>query len=391
MGIKSIEDLKINNKTIILRTDYNVPLDNNDISDDNRIQATLDTINYILERNCKLIIISHLGRPKNKTDKTFSLEKIAKHLGDLIPNTEVAFSPDINIENIRDYISNMNPGNIILLENLRFYEEEKNNDPKFAKALSSLADIYVNDAFATSHRSHASMVGIPRYIPGCIGFLVKKEIKALSQGFCDPKIPVTLILGGSKVDTKAGIIRNYLDNSDNILLGGALANTFLAAKGYCIGKSKYEANKIGLAKQIINEAINYGCNLMTPRDVVVCSNISHTAEKFNILTEDIKDDMVIADIGIQTIEEYNEYIRSSGTIIWNGPVGVYEYESFSCGSKSIAESIISSNKTSIIGGGDTVDFIDKHGYKNFSHISTGGGAMIEFLEHQTLPALEVLK
>jgi phosphoglycerate kinase len=393
MQLKSIKEADLNHKTVILRADFNVPLNNNlEIDDDARIRETIPTIEYILNQNAKLVIISHLGRPEGKTVSEMSLKPVAKHLEKLLPKTKINFHHDCIGKEVQNTVQKLKIGEILLLENLRFYQEEEDNAPQFAKELASLADIYINDAFATSHRAHASMVGIPEHIPGYAGFLVLKEVEALSKAFDHPQHPICVILGGAKVDTKVGMIKHYVKQAEYILLGGALANTFIAARGFFVAESKYEEKKIELAQEIMLEAEKEGCYVGIPRDVIVSSEINEQALKLDIPVEDVEGDMKIVDIGKITINRYLEAIKKSKTVIWNGPVGIHEFNRFSHGSKRIAEAIIESKAVSIVGGGDTIDFLEKYGYdlNKFTHVSTAGGAMIEYLEGKELPGLKAV-
>jgi len=392
MIIPSIKESNLNNKTVILRADFNVPLnEKQEITDDTRIKKTIPTIKYILESGAKLIIISHLGRPKGKIVEKLRLTPIAKRLEKLL-DIKVHKTETCIGENVNKAVKELVSGEILLLENLRFYAGEKDNNPEFAKELADLANIYINDAFATSHRAHASMVGIPSIIPGYTGFLVEKEISALSKVFDNPKKPITIILGGAKVDTKIGIIKHFIEKADHILLGGALSTTFLAARGFFVAESKYEKNKMELAQEIMLESEKIKNNIELPHDAIVATDINVHAPKIDLPIKNIEGDMKIVDIGKVTIKRYQEIIKKSGTIIWNGPVGIYEYNCFSHGSKRLAEAIIESKATSFVGGGDTVDFLEKYNYEidKFTHVSTAGGAMIEFIEGKTLPALKVL-
>lgn len=389
MKLKTINNIDVQNKRVLLRVDFNVPISKKgEITDDSRMIATLPTITHLTKKGAKIIIISHLGRPKGKKVSEMSLKPVAKHL-EKLTKTKVTFVDECIGKKAEEAVNKMKKNEIIVLENVRFHKEESKNDKTFSKELAKLADIYVNDAFSVAHRAHASTTGVTNHLPSYGGFLMAKEIHELGKVFKNAKKPICLIIGGAKINTKIGVLKKFIEIADSILVGGALGNTFLAARGFNVGKSKYEKDKLLVAQEIMLLAEQKNHEFRVPRDVVVASEISETSEKIDIPTEDIVGDMMIVDIGKVSIKRYTEIIKKAGTVIWNGPVGVYEFNRFSHGSKRIAESILESKALSIIGGGDTIDFLKKYDYPldKFSHISTGGGAMIEFLEGKKLPGI----
>jgi phosphoglycerate kinase len=392
MKINLISDLLLEGKKIFLRQDLNVPLGaEREILDDSKIQASLRTIKYGLENGGALILASHLGRPKGKIRKELSLEPIGTRLAELL-DKEIIFSQECIGDGARFLISQLKQGEIILLENLRFHQEEEKNEPEFAKALSQGVDIYINDAFACAHRAHASIVGITQYISEKgQGFLMEEEIKALEKLLKPTEHPYVLVLGGAKVSDKIGIIKNLLSRLDIILIGGAMANTFLKAKGIEVGESKVENESLSIANEIMDISKRLGVELVVPKDVVVSSSSDREKGKAVSLGE-ISQDEIIADIGPETVECFKERIKKARTIFWNGPMGIYEKEAFRFGTQEVAKAIVESTCFSVVGGGDSVSAIKTLGFKEgFSYISTGGGASLEFLEKGTLPGIEALK
>jgi phosphoglycerate kinase len=394
MEIRTIKEIpEIKGKKIIIRVDFNVPLGKDGkIEDDTRIVEALETIKFLRDKGGKLIIMTHLGRPDGKVKEELRVTKIAKHLERLLKSPVKKLDEVIGKE-VSEEIEKLKKGEIIMLENLRFKKEEEKNDKNFAKELASLADIYVNDAFGTAHRAHASTAGIAEFIPAYGGLLIEKEMKALSPLINqEPARPLTMIFGGAKIDTKIGVIRQFIDKADYVLIGGALANTFLYAAGYNIGESLCEKDKKEVAQDIMLEFEEHQEKFILPHDVVVASEISDEAETLDLPIQDVMGDMKIGDIGKLTVEKYCRIIKASKTIIWNGPMGVYEYEPFENGTLEIADCIANHKCESIIGGGDTADAMNKLGFKpeNFTHISTGGGACIEFLEGKVLPGIKAL-
>jgi len=386
----TLKDIDLKNKTVLVRADFNVPLDANfNITDDIRIQATIPTIKYILENGAKkLVIMSHLGRPDGKPVAKYSLKPVAARLKELL-GQDVLFLNDCIGVNIKQDIDNSKE-KVILLENLRFHAEEEANDANFAKQLASLADIFVNDAFGTAHRAHASCEGVTHFLKSAAGFLLDKEIQYLGQAVSNPQKPFMVILGGAKVSDKIGVIENLLPKCDAIIVGGGMAYTFLKAQGKQIGNSKLEKEKLDLAKTILNKAKELNKEILLPIDNVVVDNIDANA-KTEIVGENIPDGKIAVDIGPKTVKLFEDKLSSAKTIVWNGPLGIFEMDAFSKGSLEVAKFIATLKSISIIGGGDTAAAIAKFKLEDkMTHISTGGGASLEFLEGKTLPGIAAL-
>lgn len=387
---KNITDVDIENKRVLLRCDFNVPLDEKgNITDNTRIVKSLDTINYIISRNAKLVIMSHLGRPNGEYDEKYSLKPVKEELERLL-NHEVVLAKDVIGEDAKTKVNNMKYGDIVLLENVRFEKGEKENSDEMSKVLSNFGEIYVNDAFGTAHRAHSSTAGVAKYLPAYAGFLMKEEIEYLKTVINDPERPFLAILGGAKVSDKLAVIYSLLDKVDEILIGGGMVFTLFKAMGYNIGKSLVEEDRIEDAKNIIKKAEEKNIKLVLPVDVVVTDSIeSNTYKTVNI--DQIPDDLMGVDIGEKTIENMGKEISKAMTIIWNGPLGVFEYVNFANGTKKIAEKIADTDCVSIVGGGDSAAAVKQMGLeKEFSHISTGGGATLELLEGKKLPGVESL-
>ncbi len=390
MDKMTIRDADLIGKSVLMRADFNVPQDANlNITDDMRITATLPTINYILKNNVKkLILISHLGRPDGKVVAKYSLKPVAARLQELLKQP-VLFLNDCVGDDIKKKIDAAKE-NVILLENLRFHAEEEANDPVFAKQLASLADIFVNDAFGTAHRAHASTQGVTVYLKAVAGFLLAKEIEYLGGVVKNPAKPFVVILGGAKVSDKIGVIENLLPKCDSILIGGGMAYTFLKAQGKPIGNSKLEGDKVALAKSILEKAKQLGKDILLPIDNVVVEKVDPNALA-EIVGENIPDGKIAVDIGPKTVALFNQKLSSAKTIVWNGPVGIFEMDAFSKGSRQVAEFISTLKTISVIGGGDTASAIMKFKLEDkMSHISTGGGASLEFLEGKALPGVAAL-
>ncbi|MCL5072968.1 MAG: phosphoglycerate kinase [Actinobacteria bacterium] len=389
---KTVEDVDVKNKKVIVRVDYNVPLDENgNVTDNTRIRLSLPTLNYLLERNAKVILMSHLGRPKGIVEEKYRLTPTARELEKLIGRPVKKFDETFSSE-IKEYAdSKMQPGEIIMLENLRFNPGEKNNDREFAKNLASLAEVYVDDAFGAAHRAHASISGITQFLPAVAGFLMKKEVEALSALLEAPGRPFMAILGGSKVSDKILVIQNLLGKVDTLILGGGMSYTFLKAQGYGIGKSICEDDQLGYAKEMIELAKKNGVNFMLPVDLVIAREYAKNAESKNVSVDAIPPDWEGMGIGEKTTELYKTEIARAKTIFWNGPVGVFEWENFEKSTKEIANAIANSTAVTVAGGGDTLAAIKKYGLNDkFSHISSGGGASMEFLEGKVLPGVAAL-
>lgn len=389
---KTIKDYNLKDKKVIIRCDFNVPMQDGEITDDNRIKASLPTIKYATENGAKVILMSHLGRVKTIEDKEKNtLEPVALRLSELL-NQEIIFVDETRGEILENEINNLKSGDILLIENTRFEDldgkKESGNDPELGKYWASLGDIFINDAFGTAHRSHASNVGIATHLPSGVGFLIEKELDIMLDAINNPKRPLTIIMGGSKVSDKIGVIENLVKIADHILIGGGMAFTFLKASDINVGGSLVDNENLDFCKKMLNENKD---KIILPIDVVTGSEISDSAISRECFINEIKDDEMGLDIGHQTIKLFKQYLDDSETIIWNGPVGVFEIEKFSNGTKGLCDIIKESNKISIIGGGDTASAIINLGYEDFvTHISTGGGASLELLEGKTLPGIDII-
>ena len=392
MAKKTIQDIDVSGKRVLVRVDFNVPLaEDGTVSDDKRIVAALPTIRYLLEHNAKVILCSHLGRPKGQVNPKYSLAPVGARLSELLPDTKIWFAEDTVGESAKTAIDDMKDGEIVLLENVRFYPEEEKNDPEFAKKLASLADIFVSDAFGTVHRAHASTAGVAAYLPAVAGFLIGKELGVMGEALDNPKRPFVAILGGAKVADKIGVIKNLLGKCDSLILGGGMAYTFLKAQGYGIGTSLLDAESIDLAKDIMAEAKAKNVNFLLPIDTVVATEFDANAEHKVVPSTEIPDGWMGMDIGPKTAELFKKTIVEAATVVWNGPMGVFEFPAFAEGTKKVAEACAECAGTTIIGGGDSASAVKKLGFADkMTHISTGGGASLEFLEGKTLPGVAVL-
>ena len=392
MNKKTIRDIDLKNKKVLVRCDFNVPLDPDlNIIDNRRIVGAIPTIKYLLENNCKIILCSHLGRPKGEVKKEFSLEPVAKELSRLL-GKEVKLAKDIIGTSAKELIANMQDGEIVLLENVRFDKREEENDEEFSKELASMAEIYVNDAFGTAHRAHSSTAGVAKFLPAVAGFLMEKEINFLGTTLEKPERPFMAILGGKKVSDKIGVIDSLLEKVDTLIIGGGMAYTFFKAMGYNVGNSICELDKLDLATSLIEKAKNKGVKLMLPVDTKVGKEFKADTESKTVSYKEIPDGWEGFDIGAETIKMYEEELSKAKTVIWNGPVGLFEFDQFAIGTNSIAEFLGNmKDVTTIIGGGDSAAAIEKLGIGDkFTHISTGGGASLEFLEGKKLPGVECL-
>ncbi len=390
---KSLKDLDFAGKRVLVRCDFNVPMDENGkITDDIRITSSLPTINYLVEKGAKVILMSHLGRPKGEPNKKYTLEPVAERLTELL-NKKVIFAQDdlVVSDIVKKQVYAMKDGDVLLLENTRFRKEEEKNGENFAKDLASLGELYVNDAFGTSHRAHASNVGVSTYLPSAVGFLVEKEISIMGKALEAPERPFVAILGGAKVSDKIGVIENLINKVDTIIVGGGMAYTFLKAQGYDIGKSLLEEDKIDLAKSLLQKAIDNKVALILPVDVVAAKEFKNDTEFKTVKIDNIPEDMMGLDIGEESIKLFSNIIKEAKTVVWNGPMGVFEMENFAKGTDAIAKAMAESKGTTIVGGGDSASAVEKSGFaEKMTHISTGGGASLELLEGKILPGIEAI-
>ena len=392
MNKKTVKDIDLKGKKVFVRCDFNVPMDENqNITDNTRIKAALPTIKYLLEQNCKIILASHLGRPKGEVKPEFSLKPVAKELSKLL-GKDVIMANDVIGEDATSKAENLKEGEIMLLENVRFHREETDNDPEFAKKLASMAEIFVNDAFGTAHRAHASTTGIADYIPGVAGFLIEKELKFLGNAINNPERPFVAILGGAKVSDKIGVIDSLLDKVDTLMIGGGMAYTFFKAQGYNVGNSLCEVEKTDLALDAMEKAKAKGVKLLLPIDTKIGKEFKPDTESKTVAWTEIPDEWEGFDIGEKTIEMFKNELQSAKTVIWNGPLGLFEFDQFAIGTNEIAKTLAELDATTIIGGGDSAAAVTKAGLADkMTHISTGGGASLEFLEGKKLPGIECLQ
>lgn len=395
MNKKTVKDLNVEGKKVLVRVDFNVPLSkdgNHTISDDTRIKAALPTIDYLLENNAKVILMSHLGRPKGEANPEFSLKPVAEWLENHYGEKFHFLPSDVVVdEKVKEEVEKLENGNLALLENTRYVKGETKNDPEFAKELSSLADLFVNDAFGTSHRAHASNVGVANNLESAVGFLIKKEIEIMGKALENPEKPFVSILGGAKVSDKIGVIENLISKVDYILIGGGMAYTFLKAQGKEIGKSLLEEDKMDLSLELIKKAEANNVKILLPKDVVIADEIKEDAETEIVDIDNIPQDKEALDIGPKTAKEYADIIKKAKTVVWNGPMGVFEVKVFANGTNEVAKALADSSATTIVGGGDSALAIEEAGYKDkITHVSTGGGASLEFLEGKTLPGIDCI-
>ena len=391
MNKKTVKDIDLKGKKVFVRCDFNVPMDENqNITDNTRIVAAIPTIKYLLEQDCKIILASHLGRPKGEVKPEFSLAPVAKELSKLL-NKEVIMAKDVIGEDATNKAENLKEGEIMLLENVRFHREETDNDPEFAKKLASMAEVYVNDAFGAAHRAHASTAGIAQYLPAVSGFLIEKELTVLGNAINNPERPFMAILGGAKVSDKIGVIDSLLDKVDTLMIGGGMAYTFFKAQGYSVGNSLCEEEKTGLALDAMEKAKQKGVKLLLPVDTKVGKEFKPDTESKTVAWTDIPDGWEGFDIGEKTIEMFKNELKNAKTVIWNGPVGLFEFDQFAIGTNEIAKTLADLDATTIIGGGDSGAAVAKAGLADkMTHICTGGGASLEFLEGKKLPGIECL-
>lgn len=388
MAKKTIRDLDLAGKRALVRVDFNVPMDKQgQITDDTRIQAALPTIRYLIEKGAKVVLVSHLGRPDGKVLDKFRLAPVAARLESLLGKSVAHVRECIGPE-AEEAVRKLAPGDVLLLENVRFHPEEEANDPEFARQLARLGDVFVNDAFGTAHRAHASTAGVAAYLPAVAGFLMEKEIAFLGEAVEKPRRPFAALIGGAKVSTKIGVLENLLTKVDHLLIGGAMANTLLKAQGYDVGRSLVEDDKLDVARALLDKAEE---RLLLPVDVVVADRVDPEAQTKVVRVAEVPADMTIVDIGPETIDTYADVLANAKTVVWNGPMGIFEVAKFAAGTKAMAEALARSDATSVVGGGDSVAALEQLGLTDkVTHVSTGGGASLEFLEGKALPGVEVL-
>lgn len=390
MNKQTIKDIDVKGKKVFCRVDFNVPMKDGEVTDDTRIKAALPTIQYLSEQGAKVILASHLGRPGGEVVEDLRMDAVAKRLSDL-SNKSVLKTDQVYGEEVNQAVNQLEDGDLLLIENVRFEPGETKNDPALAKEFASLADYYVNDAFGAAHRAHASTAGIAEHIPSAAGFLLEKELDVLGKALSDPDRPFTAIIGGAKVKDKIGVIDNLLDKVDNLIIGGGLAYTFVKALGHEIGKSLLEEDKIELAKEYMQKAKDKGVNFVMPVDVVISDEFSNDAKTEIVAIDSIPADLEALDIGPKTREKYAQIVKDSKLVIWNGPMGVFELDVFSNGTKAVADALSKTEGYTVIGGGDSAAAVEKFNYaEQMDHISTGGGASLEFMEGKELPGVSVL-
>ncbi|MEK3857053.1 phosphoglycerate kinase [Cytobacillus sp. FSL H8-0458] len=391
MNKKSVKDVELKGKRVFCRVDFNVPMKEGQVTDETRIKAALPTIEYLMNQGAKVILASHLGRPKGSFVEELRLTPVAKRLSELL-GKEVKKADEAYGDSVKAMVDTLSEGDVLLLENVRFYSGEEKNDPELAKAFAELADVYVNDAFGAAHRAHASTEGIAQHLPAVSGLLMEKELDVLGKALSNPERPFTAIIGGAKVKDKIGVIENLLEKVDNLIIGGGLAYTFVKANGHEVGKSLLEEDKIDLAKSFMKKAKEKGVNFYMPVDVVVADDFSEEANIKTVAIEEIPSDWEALDIGPKTRDIYSDVIQNSKLVIWNGPMGVFELNKFAGGTRAVAEALAEANDTySVIGGGDSAAAVEKfHLADRMSHISTGGGASLEFMEGKALPGVVAL-
>ncbi|MBM7853642.1 phosphoglycerate kinase [Desulfohalotomaculum tongense] len=391
MPKKTVKDIDVKGKRVLVRVDFNVPLKDGVITDDTRISAALPTIKYLIDRGAKVILVSHLGRPKGQVKEEFRLDPVARRLSELL-GREVTKVDQCIGEEPKKAISQMREGDVLLLENVRFYAGEKENDPQFAEQLAELADVYVNDAFGTAHRAHASTAGVARYLPAVAGFLMQKELEMLGEAVNNPKHPFVAIIGGAKVSDKIGVIENLLNKVDTLIIGGGMANTFLKAKGFNVGRSLVEEDKIDLAKGLLQKAAANKIELLLPDDALVADSLESPTAIKTVPVEKVPEDYMILDIGPDSAKKFASAVQKAGTVVWNGPMGVFEQKAFAGGTEEVARALAESHAVSVVGGGDSAAAVKKTGVADrISHISTGGGASLQFLEGKELPGVAALQ
>lgn len=392
MQVKTIKDIDLKHKRVLVRVDYNVPLDRNTgaVTDDTRLAATIPTIAYLQEQGAKIILCSHLGRPDGKVVEGLSLTPVAARLSELL-GQPVRLLSDCVGDAANKAVYETGAGDIVLLENLRFHPEEEANDPNFAKSLASLAEVYVNDAFGTAHRAHASTAGVAAYLPAVAGFLMEKEVSIMGSALARPNRPFAAVIGGAKISSKISVLDNLMSKVEVLVIGGGMANTFLKAQGYDVGSSLVEEDQVEYAKELLHKAWERGVKRLLPLDAVVADKIDKDAAIRTVSVNEVPNGWSIVDIGPETVEHFGSQLRSCLTIIWNGPMGIFEIPAFASGSRELAQIISEVRGVTIVGGGETVALVTEMGLEGkFTHVSTGGGASLEFLEGKELPGVAVL-
>lgn len=391
MKLRTINNADVKGKRVIIRVDFNTPIKDGVVSDNTRIKAALPTIKYLLDNGASLIVMTHLGRPKGEKKTEFSLSPVRDEFEKLL-GKKVILAPDVITKEVDSLVANLKPGDVLMLENIRYYKEEEKNDPEFAKKLASYADIYVNDAFGTAHRAHASTEGIAHYLPSYAGFLIEKEVKFMAPLLTDPAHPFVAIIGGSKVSSKISVLESLSATCDTIVIGGGMAYTFLKKLGKEVGKSLVEDDYLETAGKFLQKAKERGVKVILPKDHICATEFSESAKAIYVDSEDIPSDLMALDIGNKTVQEIKVAIKDAGTICWNGPVGVFEFDTFANGTEEVALAVANSKATTVVGGGDSVAAVNKfHLADKLSHVSTGGGASLEFLEGKCLPGIAALE
>ena len=392
MNKKTVRDIDLRGKKVLVRCDFNVPYDENrKITDNRRIVAALPTIKYLLDNNCKVVLCSHLGRPKGEVKPEYSMDIVAEELSRLL-GKEVVLAKDVVGPDAREKAANLKEGEVLLLENVRYEAGEEKNDEELSKAFASLAEVFVNDAFGTAHRAHSSTTGVASYLPAVSGFLIEKELNFLGNALENPERPFVAILGGKKVSDKIGVINSLIEKVDTLMIGGAMAYTFFKAMGYSVGNSICEEDKLDLARELMERAKEKGVKLMLPVDTKLGKEFAPDTESMVVRCDAIPDGWEGYDIGPETIKEYSNELQRAKTVVWNGPLGLFEFDQFAIGTNEIAKALANIDATTIIGGGDSAAAVEKAGLaEKFTHISTGGGASLEFLEGKKLPGIEALQ
>lgn len=392
MKLQTVKDIDLQGKRVVIRVDFNVPLKDGVVTDDTRIQSALPTVNYILDqKGTSLVVMSHFGRPKGKKDMAFSMAPIAKRFEELL-GRPVKLASDVIGDVVAKEVSELKPGEVLLLENVRFYKEEEANDEAYAKTLASYGDVYVNDAFGTAHRAHASTEGVAHHLPAAAGFLIEKEVKFFSPLLENPDKPFVAVIGGSKVSSKISVLESLSKNCDAIVIGGGMAYTFLKVQGHAIGKSLLENDYLEVAKSFLDNAAQKGVRVILPVDHICASEFAEDAEAISVDSVEIPEGMIGMDVGPKTLQLIKKELDTAKSIVWNGPMGVFEFESFSAGTKAVAQMVADCDGTTVVGGGDSVAAVNQFGFADkIDHVSTGGGASLEFLEGRVLPGIKALE